>query len=68
MLCWPTCFAVWYLVSLSCIWVLSPQPCEPYRHYTGCSEMLMGLYVPKAFGATGAGLQQTAILRTLICP
>lgn len=59
------CFAVLsefelYLGALS-------QPCEPYRHYTGRSEMLMGLYVPKAFGATGAGLQQTAILRTLIC-
>lgn len=62
VLCW------WYSVSFGCIWVLSPQPCEPCRPYIGCSEMLMGLYLPKALHASGAGLQQTAILKTLICP
>lgn len=62
VLCW------WYSVSFGCIWVLSLQPYGPCRHYIECSEMLMGLYVPKTLGASGAGLQQTAILKTLICP
>lgn len=62
VLCW------WYSVSFGGIWVLSLQPYGPCRHYIECSEMLMGLYVPKALGASGAGLQQTAILKTLICP
>lgn len=62
-----TCFAGHPQWGLDWIWVLTSQPCESHRHYAGYSEMLMDLYVPKALGASGVVLQQTAILKTLSC-
>lgn len=45
--------------------MFTSQPCESHRHYVGFTEMLMDLYMPKALGASGVVLQQTAILKTL---
>ena len=67
MLCWSTCFAGRLQWDLGWIRVLTSQPREPCRHYVWCSEMLMGLQVPMTLGASGVGVQQTAILKTLIC-